>query len=90
MYLEFKLPSGAGGYAAGVANQILNKELHAWADQYNIAYTKKLHKYTVRIAFDNDNIYTFFAVTWNPKTDSFYDFLLSYEIKDPMKIDRYR
>lgn len=90
MYIEFQLPSGAGGYAAGLANKVLNNELHAWADHYNIAYNKKLHKYTVRITFDNDKIYTFFAVTWNPKSETFHDFLLSYKIKDPMKIDRYR
>ena len=66
MYIEFKLPMGASGQAAAWASQQLNRELHAWSDRYKIPYNTKIVKYTKRITFDQDKLYEFFALTWNP------------------------
>jgi hypothetical protein len=66
MYIEFSLPSGAAGSAAAHANHIINGELHAWSDRYNIPYNVKNIKYFKRITFDDDAHYSFFAMTWNP------------------------
>ena len=85
MYIEFSLPTGAGGQAAAFTNNLLNKHLHAWADKYGIAYNKKIHKYTVRITFDNDQHYSLFAMTWSPKSDNFTSYLLNYRFVEPMK-----
>jgi hypothetical protein len=90
MYIEFTLPTGAGGMAAGFCNSILTKELHKWADKYQIAYTKKNHKYTVRITFDNEQHYAFFQLTWAPNPSQFKGWITQFEIKDPMKVDRYK
>lgn len=84
MYIEFDLPQGAGGQAAGFVNSILNKHLHAWSDKYNIAYNKKIHKYTVRVTFDDEKTYAFFAMTWNPQSDMFQRYLLEYRFVEPM------
>ena len=84
MYIEFTLPKGAGGHAAAYVNSLLNKELHAWADQYNISYNTKTVKYTKRITFDDNETYSFFALTWCPTTEDFRDYLLEYRLIEPM------
>ncbi len=81
MYIEFGLPKNVGERAVAFVNQQLNKNLHEWADKYGIAYNKKIHKYTVRITFDNDQHYSLFAMTWLPK----YDYLLEYRFVEPMR-----
>lgn len=86
MYLEFRLPSGAGGAAAGFALQMLRQKLQKWSKQHNISYTSKVHKYTYRISFDDDAHYTFFMSSWNNEDNIWY----KPKIIDPMKIDRFR
>ena len=66
MYIEFSLPTGAGGQAALHANRIITLALHEWSDRYNIPYNSKLHKYFKRVTFDDDAHYSLFAMTWNP------------------------
>ena len=66
MYIEFSLPSGAGGMSAQHANHIITRALHEWSDKYNIPYNSKLHKLFKRVTFDDDATYAFFAMTWNP------------------------
>ena len=83
MYLEFRLPT-VGGQAAMYANSLINKHLHAWSDQYGIPYNKKIHKYKVRVTFDDDKHYSFFALTWAPKTNKFSRYLLNYTLVEPM------
>lgn len=87
MYIEFRLPTGAGGMAAQHINNILNQELHAWADENNIAYNKKIVKWTVRVTFDNDQHYTLFALTWNPQ-GRHKNWLKEYAFIEPMRIDK--
>ena len=85
MYIEFTLPTGAGGQAAAYVNGLLNRELHAWSDQYGIPYNTKTVKYTKRITFDQEETYSFFAMTWNPKEEKFKNHLLNYRLIEPMK-----
>lgn len=84
MYIEFALPTGAGGQAANYVNFLLNEELHEWSDRYNIPYNTKLVKYTKRITFDDEKTYAFFALTWNPKNTQFSWYLLNYRLIEPM------
>lgn len=84
MYIEFTLPTGAGGQAAQYVNSLLNRELHKWSDQYNIPYNTKVVKYTKRITFDDDRTYAFFALTWNPQHEKFRSHLLKYRLVEPM------
>lgn len=70
MYIEFRLPNGAGGMAAGYALNEIRKDIEAWAEQHNIPFRTKLHKYTFRLCLPSDKEYTQFAFTWNPKNAS--------------------
>lgn len=68
MYIEFRLPSGAGGAAAGAALAQIRKDLETWVTKYTVQHYKtKIHKYTYRLSLANDKAYTHFAMTWNPK-----------------------
>jgi hypothetical protein len=66
MYIEFSLPNGAAGQAAGHANMIIDDQLVEWSQKYNIPYTTKIVKYIKRVTFEQDEHYSFFAMTWNP------------------------
>lgn len=66
MYIEFSLPTGAAAQAAGHANMIINNELEAWGKKYDIKYQTKIIKYTKRVTFDDERLYSVFAMTWNP------------------------
>jgi len=85
MYIEFSLPTGAAGMAAQWVNSILNQELHAWSDRFQIPYNTKLVKYTKRITFDDEKNYAFFALTWNPQNTEFATYLLEYRLIEPMR-----
>lgn len=84
MYIEFSLPIGAGGYAAQYVNSVLNHNLHSWSDQYGIPYNKKTHKWTVRVTFDDEKYYDFFALTWRPESDHLISYLTNYRFIEPM------
>lgn len=84
MYLEFQLPTGAGGMAAQYTSSVLTRNLQAWSDRYAIAYTKKIHKFTVRVTFDRDETYSFFAMTWNPTDEQMQHYLTNYRLIEPM------
>lgn len=86
MYIEFPLPHGAGGAAAGMALVILRQKLVRWSEQHNITYTAKIYKHTYRISFDDDRMYSFFISSWNTEGRHWF----TPVIKDPMKIDRTR
>jgi hypothetical protein len=85
MYIEFRLPQGAGGMTAQYTNSALNRNLHEWSDRYGIAYNKKIHKHTVRVTFLENKQYEFFALTWNPKAENFLSYLTNYRFVEPMK-----
>ena len=67
MYIEFSLPTGAAAQSARHANMIINNELEAWSEKYNIKYQTKIIKYTKRVTFDDERFYSVFAMTWNPE-----------------------
>lgn len=84
MYIEFCLPTGAGGLAAQYVNSVLNRNLHNWSDRYNIPYNKKIYKYTVRVTFDDDKFYDFFALTWRPESNKMLSYLTDFRFVEPM------
>jgi hypothetical protein len=84
MYIEFQLPTGGGGMAAQYTSFLIAKNLTDWSNSYNIAYVKKNHKYTVRVTFDSDELYSFFAMTWRPKSDKMLSYLTNYRLIEPM------
>jgi hypothetical protein len=70
MYIEFRLPRGAGGPdQASYALSIVQKKLVLWAAKYEVEYRTKVFKYTLRVTFDSDESYTLFAMTWVPHSE---------------------
>ncbi len=70
MYIEFRLPRGAGGPdQASHALSIVQKKLILWAARYEVEYRTKVFKYTLRVTFNSDESYTLFAMTWVPHPD---------------------
>lgn len=84
MYIEFRLPTGAGGMTAQYTNSVLNHNLQEWSDRYNIPYNKKIHKWTVRVTFNDNAHYSLFAMTWQPQSEHLLDHLKNYKFVEPM------
>lgn len=84
MYIEFQLPSGAGGQTANYALGLVQNKLSAWAEKYNIKYRQKIIKYTLRVTFDSDESYTLFAMTWvaDPKHPSWTNYRLVTDLNN--------
>jgi ribosomal protein L5 len=83
MYIAFDLPDKYGGSTAAWMNHIQHQELAIWYQKYTIAYQIKTVKNVTRVAFASDEMYSFFALTWNPKHPE----LRNYRMVEPMKLD---
>jgi hypothetical protein len=76
MYIEFRLPSGAGGVAAGAALTHINIDIDHWVTRHNVQYHRtKLHKYTYRLCLKGEQDYTQFALTWDPEYSASRNFV---------------
>lgn len=65
MYIEFVLPTGAGGMAAAHASLLIRRSLEEWAEHYNVTFKTKPVKYTLRVFLETPDQYTLFALTWS-------------------------
>ncbi len=63
MYIRFRLPQH-GDYHRTL--ELIKQQVQSWAEQYSVRYTQKTIKYEHRVAFDHDETYTMWAMTWNP------------------------
>lgn len=65
--LEFKLPSGAGGMAAGYTRQSIGKRLAALRDSGKIGpYKSKTEGYAYKVWLEKESDYTIFFLLWEP------------------------
>jgi hypothetical protein len=85
MYIAFDLPQGAGGSAAAWKNHILHEELRIWSLKHDISYQVKTVKWVTRVILAPDEMYSFFALTWNPVNPKLRD----YRMIEPMKLDNH-
>lgn len=69
MYIEFRLPSGAGGMAAGHASAMIRRQIAEWAEKHSISYKTKTVKYTLRLCLESDAEYTLFQLSWTGRKD---------------------
>jgi len=58
--------------------------LDEWQEKYDIPFQIKTVKNVTRVAFASDELYSFFAITWNPP----YAYLKTYRVVEPMKLDK--
>lgn len=79
MYIEFRLPTGAGGMAAAHAQSAITRQLKQWSEHNGgIKYRTKAVKYCLRVTFDDDTYYTLFALSWRPRDK--HSFWLNYRM----------
>jgi hypothetical protein len=66
MYLECRLPNGAGGVAAGFMHSQVTNRMKKWADQNgNPVYAITIHPDLIlRIHFEDESYYTLFFLTF--------------------------
>lgn len=70
--------------AAAMVAQSLFRHLKAWSERYDIAMRTKAVKHTVRVTFDHEPYYEFFAMTWAPPSEhQFSSFLTNYRFTEP-------
>jgi hypothetical protein len=68
MYIEFRLPSGSGGMAAGYTKMAINKALTQTCTQHNITIAEQVTRpYRFRVSFQHPQDYTLFALVWQIK-----------------------
>ena len=83
MYIEVRLPQGASGGTATYALAMLGDKLCEWAAKYQVEYRTKIYKYTLRVTFDSDDLYTLFGLTW--VVDSEYPSWTNYHLITDLK-----
>lgn len=63
--LVFKLPSGAGGMAAGMNIRGIIKKMDEWSKKYNIGYSyERVCTHTFEVYLEDTERYDFFCLTW--------------------------
>ena len=68
MYIEFDLLPDvdmAPGHRSTTNLRIIQDAMNSWGNRYSIRFREKTIKYTHRITFDQDDSYTFWAMSWN-------------------------
>jgi hypothetical protein len=88
MYLEFRL-SAKDDHSLirlQIASQLVNRDLHAWSDKYEIPYKTKIHKLTKRVMFDDPETYSFFALTFVPSSYTSSRWSLVEPMSPPKKL----
>lgn len=76
MYIAFDLLNGHHWIE-------VNDALEEWREKYDIPFQTKTVKKVTRVVFASDELYSFFAITWNPT----YAYLKTYRVVEPMKLD---
>ena len=77
MYVEFKLPDTI----TGASLLLLRRSICDWANKYQVPYTEKTIKYTHRVCFNDDEHYSFFAMTY-PQTDYFLQYRIVVDLNN--------
>ena len=86
MYIAFDLKRGSAlgdGATSAWINHLLQQELTIWGAKHSIDYKVKTVKYITRVILEPDELYSFFAVTWNPIDPDFRN----YQVVEPMSLD---
>jgi hypothetical protein len=89
MYVEFRLTANddRSSIRAELALHLINRDLHAWSDKYDIPYKTKVHKLTNRVFFDKLETYSFFALTFVPTSHTASRWSLIEPMNPPKSID---
>ena len=77
MYIEFKLPENINGASL----LLLRRSILDWSEKHQIPYTDKTIKHTYRVCFDQDESYSFFALTY-PQTQHFLQYRIVSDLNN--------
>ena len=66
MHIEFRLPSGAGGMAAGHAARVIRKQLNEWHAKHGISFTTRADGYKFIVELPTEQDYSFFRLSFDP------------------------
>ena len=64
MYIQFRLPAGAGGMTALHASNYIRKRMQTWANEHNIKITSEHTGYRMTFMLEQERDYTLFALSW--------------------------
>ena len=69
MYIEFDLLPDVQTAMPDWYHTLLTIQdaMNSWSNRYSIQFREKTIKYKYRVTFDQDQTYSFWAMTWNPK-----------------------
>lgn len=65
MHIEFAMPSQQGGVLATYNLPLLLLHLKQWADVYGIEYETELTKWALHVYLQQQQYYSWFALTWS-------------------------
>lgn len=65
MYIEFRLPSGSAGMAAGMTRQAIGSRMKALADKHGFSYTTTLSGYSYYVSLLPETAYSLLALVWD-------------------------
>lgn len=81
MYIEFKLPRGAGGQAALHCKMQTWTKIQEWAHKRNIQIKyNRVVDYTLRVELARPIDYTVLALTWDPTSTYMHYTLVDSDI----------
>lgn len=91
MYIEFRLPGGAGGMAAGYTKQGIVRQLKTVCSQHNIEIVNQVQQpYRFRVELAREQDYTVLALAWQAKSEWFKFKLYNEPITTEYDPNRYR
>ena len=64
MYLEFTLPSGSAGMAAGYTRHSISRNISEVASEHDIKWKSSTVGYRYYVQFERSEDYTMFALVW--------------------------
>lgn len=69
MYIEFQIAKSQGHWdRIQISINCINIDIDNWVRKHNIQYHKtKIHKNTYRLILKDNEAYTHFGLTWEPK-----------------------
>lgn len=88
MYIEFRLPTGSGGFAAHFYRRIIDTEVRNWAKKYNIEFKTKTVKYSFRVILNSAEEYTLFGISFSPNYKNYSECLTTWRFVEPMSVDK--
>ena len=67
MYIEFSLPTGAAGMAAGMTKQSILRLVRELGEQHGFKYTTITRGYKLYIELGRDRDYSLLSLVWDSK-----------------------